>query len=416
MIFEVVAYIALALMVSLILFQATYVWIYRRWMANEAAKHRNTDSVDGPCAVILCLRGADPSLEKCLEQLAAQTHPNYRVFCVVDNLKDSANEVVEPWIKNDARFCKLVRPETVHDCSLKCAALVHAIEQLDESFEFVVLIDADTIPHKEWLCELLAPMADSNVGAVSGNRWFEPADNTMGSWVRYVWNAAAVVQMYLYSIAWGGSLALRRKTLEQTGLLEKWGKALCEDTMIGPHVRRNGWGFVAVGKLMMVNRERISLGNAIRWTYRQLLFARLYHWRWWLVFGHGILLFGSSWLALGVLVAAFFIPGSTLIALAVFAAALANYLLCGVGLIMALEKSVRAVSGYREAFDWPIISKAHLVFAASVLLFFLQPLGTAWASVTRKLVWRGVRYRIKKPFDIAVENIEPMASEDGRSI
>ena len=74
----------------------------------------------------------------------------------------------------------------------------------------VALLDADTIPHRTWLRELVAPLADPRVGAATGNRWYMPAEAGWAGLVRYLWNAAAVVQMYCYGIAWGGTLALKR--------------------------------------------------------------------------------------------------------------------------------------------------------------------------------------------------------------
>ena len=56
------------------------------------------------------------------------------------------------------------------------------------------------------------------MGVASGNRWYMPAEATAGSLVRYLWNAAAVVQMYWYGIAWGGSLAFKTKLLREAGL------------------------------------------------------------------------------------------------------------------------------------------------------------------------------------------------------
>ncbi len=58
-----------------------------------------------------------------------------------------------------------------------------------------------------------------------------PIASSWGALVRYLWNAAAIVQMYWYEIAWGGTLAVKRKAIEKAGLLERWRHAFCEDTM-----------------------------------------------------------------------------------------------------------------------------------------------------------------------------------------
>ena len=107
-------------------------------------------------------------------------------------------------------------------------------------YEVVALLDADTIPHRTWLRELVAPLADPRVGAATGNRWYMPAEATWASLVRYLWNAAAIVQMYCYGIPWGGTLALKTRVFRQSDLLDRWGQAFCEDTMLRRVLARQG--------------------------------------------------------------------------------------------------------------------------------------------------------------------------------
>ena len=45
-------------------------------------------------AVLLPLRGADPSLEACLKGLLAQDYPTYQVHIVIDSAEDPAQAVV----------------------------------------------------------------------------------------------------------------------------------------------------------------------------------------------------------------------------------------------------------------------------------------------------------------------------------
>ena len=98
---------------------------------------------------------------------------------------------------------------------------------------------ADTIPHRTWLRELAAALADEQVGAATGNRWYMPQQPTWGSLVRLFWNAAAIVQMWFYGIAWGGTLAVKTKVFRESDLLERWGNAFCEDTMTFAALKRS---------------------------------------------------------------------------------------------------------------------------------------------------------------------------------
>src|SRR5262245_36151310 len=182
-------------------------------------------------AIILCVRGADATLERCVEGLLTQEYSPYEIVIVVDHETDPGWPVVKRVV--DRHPGASVRIETLSrrldTCSLKCSALIQAVSGLDESIAEVALIDADTVPHSTWLRELVAPLSEPGVGAATGVRWYPPRGATCGDVVRYLWNVPAVVCLYAFHIAWGGTLALRREAFAQAGLLDKWARAYCED-------------------------------------------------------------------------------------------------------------------------------------------------------------------------------------------
>jgi cellulose synthase/poly-beta-1,6-N-acetylglucosamine synthase-like glycosyltransferase len=60
----------------------------------------------------------------------------------------------------------------------------------------LAVIDADAVPHRWWLRDLVAPLSDPRVGVATGNRWYMPEHANWGSLVRYLWNVGAVVQVW----------------------------------------------------------------------------------------------------------------------------------------------------------------------------------------------------------------------------
>ena len=62
-----------------------------------------------------------------------------------------------------------------------------------------------------------------------------------GSLVRYLWNAAAVVQMYWYGLGWGGSLAFKTKLLRETDLRQSLASAFTDDIATTNCARRHGY-------------------------------------------------------------------------------------------------------------------------------------------------------------------------------
>jgi cellulose synthase/poly-beta-1,6-N-acetylglucosamine synthase-like glycosyltransferase len=182
-------------------------------------------------AVLLSIRGADPSLRLCLEGLLAQDYPDYDIRIVVDNAADPAWEIVRAVVADHpVRSVTISLLETrFGTCALKLSALIQSIRALDESYGVVATIDADVVPHRSWLRDLATPFADPRVGAATGVRWYMPVRRNLGTMVRYLWNAGAVTQMAAFRIPWGGSMAYRAELFRTTDLLRRWQHSFCED-------------------------------------------------------------------------------------------------------------------------------------------------------------------------------------------
>lgn len=382
-----------------------FVGALRRW--------KRTLPPDAKCpkvAVILCLRGADPFLESCIKALLRQDYPCYEVRVIVDSPEDPAWQELERVIASCGAKNLYVESLTQrrNTCSLKCSSLTQAVSSLDDSYEVVALVDADSVPHRTWLRELVAPLNDPRVGAATGNRWYMPSTISWASLVRYLWNAAAVVQMYSYGIPWGGTLAIRRDVIRQSNLLERWGLAFCEDTMVYRALREQGLRLAFVPSLMMVNRETCEMSGFYNWLQRQLLTARLYHPGWPAVVLHGIstplLLAISSGLLLTCLVT------GRMEAAAWVGGGLVGY--CGLlpCLLLLMEVFVRRIIVTRgEPTDWLSALDALKALPAIVLTQIVYPAGLVSTILLRNVEWRGVRYNVEGPWQIRLIEYQPHA-------
>jgi cellulose synthase/poly-beta-1,6-N-acetylglucosamine synthase-like glycosyltransferase len=352
-------------------------------------------------SMVLCLRGRDPFLETCLDQATRQDYPDYQLRMVVDNREDPAWDAAQSL----AGRCgaERVHVETLTErrdtCTLKCSSLVQAIEHLDPSCEVVALLDADTMPHAQWLRQVTAPLADERVGAATGNRWYMPESASWGGLVRYLWNAAAVVQMYCYEIAWAGTLAVKRNVIDDAGLLERWRHAFCEDTMLRHELSKRGMRVKFVPSLMMVNREDISVSACLSWIRRQLLNARLYHPHWPLVLFHGVSTVLVLFLALAAVVAAAIAWNGR--ALAWVVGGLLTYELIMVSLLVAMELAVRRIVRSRGgATGWISLKTLIRLAPAIALTQVVYTIALIGAQFMRRVDWRGVNYDVAGPWDI----------------
>ena len=118
-------------------------------------------------AVILPLRGADPSLESCLAGVLAQDYPAYQVHIVVDSAQDPAQAVVAGVLARghapNAKVYVTMRQDRSEHCSLKLSAQRQVLTRLDESIAVVAFLDADAVPSANWLRAMVAPLADPRV-------------------------------------------------------------------------------------------------------------------------------------------------------------------------------------------------------------------------------------------------------------
>ena len=350
-------------------------------------------------AIALCLRGADPFLSKCLQALLSQNYPEYELKIVVDSKEDPAWDIATQ-IQNQTDIPVQISPLRIRrqTCSLKCSALIQAVSELNSDCEIIALVDADTIPHPNWLRELIRPLKDSKVGLTTGNRWYVPGTQ-WGTLCRYIWNVAAVGQMYLYRIPWGGSLAIKTETVRQAQLLEKWKQAFCEDTMLRRVLQNKGLQIEFVASLMMVNREETVLPNFRRWVNRQLLNAKLYHPGWLAILTYGTI----TWLIptlTGILAVIAGFTGQWTAAI-VLGDALVAYILVLLGLISVYERTIRQKLALRNETLPPYSAVTSLKLMLAIPLTQLICAIAFWqAMLTKQVEWRGITYQIKGPWDI----------------
>ncbi|MEO1428828.1 MAG: glycosyltransferase family 2 protein [Cyanobacteria bacterium J06633_8] len=363
-------------------------------------------------AVILCLRGTDPFLPNCIRALLEQDYPQYELKIIVDSQEDPAwqvaNDTVAESNATNVQISPLKIASTV--CSLKCSSLIQAVSELDSSHKVVALVDADAVVHPTWLRELVSPLMHAKIGATTGNRWYISKGRYLGTLIRYIWNISAVIQMYLYGICWGGSLAIKTQVIHETQILEKWAVALSEDTMLKAILAEHDLQVKFVPSLLILNREESTVPSLNNWIKRQLLISRLYHPQWWLVVMEAIFsillpsvifvlmllnCFLGNWQISGLLL--------TYYSLYIFALLL---------ITITVEIAVRKVISYRwlmPKLSLTTLMKTLIGIPLTHWLYGFALVSSMWIS---KVSWRNIIYRIKKPFNIQLTQYQPYQSDN----
>ncbi|MBE9007250.1 glycosyltransferase family 2 protein [Fortiea sp. LEGE XX443] len=383
------------------------------WYMSSPSQNPLSDAELPKTAVILCLRGADPFLPDCLRSLLYQNYPRYDLKLVVDSIEDPAWQIAHNTINELGATNVEITPLKIvrNSCSLKCSSLIQAVSELDESYEVVALVDADTVVHPNWLRELVTPLNNPKVGATTGNRWYVPTGKYWGTLVRYIWNVSALVQMFLYGIPWGGTLAIKTSVLRQTGLPDKWGKAFSEDTMIRSILDQHQLRVKFVPSLIMLNREECDLPSLRYWFQRQLLSYRLYHPLWVAVAADAFFTILLPNLLLVVFLVALLIGDgdSANFALSWYV----SYMLALVMLILFLELAVqpeiRAQGQHVTRLSAAMITKIAIALPFTQWVYGLAMLASFQMPTVH---WRGVTYQVKGPWNIHLLEYRPYQMVD----
>lgn len=369
-----------------------------------------------PVAVVLPLRGADPSLSDCLRGLLQQDYPRYTLRIVIDSLEDPAWEVVPEILASGHGSNVEVRVATVRErcstCTLKISAQMQAVAELEPEYTIIAMADADAVPPRQWLRWLVAPFADPTVGGVSGFRWYAPRAPSLGALVRHMWNAACQTQMMHFGHPWGGTSAVRAALFrEENGLLAQWKRSFCDDSGAGNHLRKRGLKLRHLPALTMVNCETIDLPGACRFIRRQLLCPRLdmAHWPLWLGYNIGTL--AAVAIAVAMVLAGWAEGNLTWVAW--FGGALAGYIVGLGGALQSAEIFIRRMVRARGqtvpplTFSWQMVVAP---FLTQVLFYGCL----AAAVLARTITWRGVAYTIEGPGRVRLVNYQPFQQARGQ--
>jgi glycosyltransferase involved in cell wall biosynthesis len=396
----------------MLLFAVTFaslamMWRFVRFYCADQLQWREATAYRPRVAVILSLRGADPSLENCLAALLAQSYQRYLVFIVIDNAADPARAVVEHVLAG-ARSTVDVKIDFLRDPgetrSLKVSALLQAIAQLPDDVEVIALLDSDAIPATDWLNRLVAPMADAKVATVTGLRWCLPLDQSWGSLIRYSYNAISCMAAYSLDVLWAGSLAFRRRDLERSNMQARWARSLSDDVSAGGPVRMIGQRGVFINSGILPNTESASFKGAYSQIVRHMVCARLELSKWPVIVGLAFANFAAVVLAVGLLVSTT-TPWPWKCAIAIL------LLLYWGGMHASVVAVDRTVAAGTRTSRSRLLNIRHMLALALVL--FLTARAAVAAMFARSIEWRGIRYVVDRRDGVRMLAYRPFTGSVG---
>jgi len=336
-----------------------------------------------PRVVVFCpCRGVDPGFAENARSILDQEYPNFRAVFVVDSAKDPAALVLR-----SLGVTALVAGQA-EDRGQKVHNLIYGVTQAAGDAEVFVFCDSDARFSRDWLTHLTAPLEGDDVGVSTGYRWYAADRGGLPSLLRSAWNASVVTSLgdHDRNFAWGGSMAVRRATFEQLDILKMWNGALSDDYAMTLAIRRSVKRIVFVPECLIPSYGGCRWGELLEFTTRQLVITRV----------HDPNLWGTVMVAQTLFNIAFwgalFLP--------------APHILVAVGLyLFAGLKSHLRHQAVATVLPTEALSKSSAAYALlSPVTALLFEYNLIRSMLTRRIFWRGIRYRLVSPTRTVIES------------
>lgn len=379
------------LAITQILLGAYLVWQGLQWLGYVRRRLHSDPGFYAPRVAVLCpCKGIEPGLERNLVSLTEFERQNYEIFFILASEKDPTRSIIERVSKTSrVKTTLVIAGHPVH-CGEKVNNLRVAIEQLPEEFEVLVFADSDGRPGKHWLHQLVAPLADSRMGATTTMRWLVPNSGNLPTALLAAWNAPIVTMLgeKARNFCWGGGTAIRRSIFEQSGVLEEWKGSVSDDYSLTRALERNNRPILFVPEALTLSYAETNLEGLLEFTNRQVLITRVYAGKVWgaAAFAHLLycltLLLGSSLILAEALAQR---PSLQLVTLTVLPL-----------LLSAIRGGLRltGVTEVLPAARPQIMGQAWVYVLLTLFAPLLYLVNFANSLATRSIRWRGIRYEL----------------------
>ena len=399
-IMDYASYISVAILVVFVINQTRWTIVTLKTFAKAKKRVIPEPNQLPKAAVIVCLRGCDPSLKACMEGLLSQDYPNFKLFAVIDSENDPAapvmRELAEQHLGEKLELQYLT--ERLKTCSLKNSSQLQVLRHLDESYQAVVFVDSDADTPDDFLKRLIAPLVTDGADVSTGVRWFRRNTPGLASLCRYFWNMVTSTVMGYFRMPWGGAMAVSREFLDRAKLIEVMERCICEDVPIGQQIHKHG-AQLEMANIVRTCDEEVKMSDFIVYGNRQLLYAKLYHHAWPTIF----------FFTVGTFVAYMILAVTSLIYALQHNTFMLVLTMVGISLYWATLHFVQEFLNKEFGDGEKKSLKTHLNWLkASVYTQHLQTWFTVSALFRKLIIWRGVSYRIDGPYDLEMLDDAPL--------
>jgi ceramide glucosyltransferase len=369
-------------------------WDGLAWLRLAQRRAGTHSGFYAPRVALFCpVKGAEPGLEQNISALASFDYPDYEIFFPMASGDDPARKIIERVTAGSKHKVHIVVAGKPNECGEKVNNLRAAVQQAAAGFDVYVFADSDGRPGRSWLARLVAPLADSNLGAVTTFRWFFQQRSGFWSALASAWNAPAVTYLgeHARNFCWGGGTAIRRERFEQSSVTEYWNGSVSDDFSLTHALRQSGLPIFFAPECIVPTMFDCDLARLFEFTNRQIIITRVYEPRLWLLGGAAHALYCGS-IAAGVgLFIANVISGAPAVHL---------LLLAIIPIVLSMARGVLRLAAIMEVLpDWKtkLLADGWIWTFLAAIAPFLALWNTVVALFSRQIRWRDIRYELLSP-------------------
>jgi ceramide glucosyltransferase len=365
-----------------------------QWLGYARRRMHTDPGFYSPKVAVLCpCKGVEAALERNLVSLTEFDYQNYEIFFLIASATDPAYNSVKRVVSSSRAKAHVVITEKPDGCGEKVNNLRMGIAQLDAEFDVLAFVDSDGRPGKNWLHRMVAPLADSRIGATTTMRWLIPNRSNLATALLAAWNAPIVTMLSEKgrNFCWGGGTAIRRSVFDQSGVVEEWQHSVSDDYSMTRALERANRSIIFLPECIVPSFVETDFTGLMEFTNRQVLITRVYAEKIWGMAAATHLLYCLS-LVLG-----------TILTLSDFLATRPAFHLAALTFLPVLLSMIRGalraagVSEVLPAYRSQIAGQAWIYVLLTVFIPFLYLVNFISSLLTRKIRWRGITYELIAP-------------------
>jgi ceramide glucosyltransferase len=369
-------------------------WDGWKWLLMVRERLGSHPGFYAPRVALICpCKGAEAGLEGNLAAIANLDYPDFEIFFVLASALDPARAVIDRVKASCKKPVHVVVAGSPRNCGEKVNNLRAAVREASDKFEVLAFVDSDARLGRAWLTHLVAPLADTNLGAATTYRWYFPASGGLSSAMLSTWNAAIATQLgnHARNFCWGGGTAIRTSVFASAHVLEAWEGTVSDDWALTGALEASGLPIRFVPECLAPALQDVNLEKLLEFTNRQMILTRVYSPRRWALaglahFSYCLTIFFAAFCILDRMLAGDTWAGILLLAILVF-------------LLAAGKGALRALAVQEILRDWR--AKCDEVSWAWIMLAPFVPFLFLWnfiiSAFERQIRWRGIRYQLVSP-------------------